>query len=169
VVSEVTDMLIRGSLLEDIAGLPVVVFPPSSLSGSSLATKYATDFIAALIALIGLVLLAAPVFIWQTASHRNYTAWWRSTRLLVRVISGQNSLVGPLRAVDGERLKPGVTGIWRTATKAPHGAREDRLDMYYLQNWSLTSDIEIMFLTVKQLPRLFRASGADVTSKEGGE
>lgn len=169
VVSEVTDMLIRGSLLEDIAGLPVVVFPPSSLSGASLATKYGADFVAAVIALAGLILLAPVVMVWQVLSYRNLGTWTRAVRLLALVMSGRRSLVGPMCMVAGERLKPGITGLWLTATDAPHETQKDRLDMYYLQNWSLTTDIEIVILSMKNLHRLFKASDGDAESKEGGE
>jgi hypothetical protein len=169
VVSEVTDMLIRGSLLGDVAGLPVVVFPPSSLSGASLATKYVVDFVAALIALGGLIGLAPAVVIWQSVSHRNYTAWTCAIRLLAKVVSGKRSLVGPLRMVNGERLKPGITGLWLTAGEVPGGTEKDGLDMYYLQNWSITTDLEIMILSMKYLPGLFEAPGSEARSKEGEE
>jgi hypothetical protein len=169
VVSEVTDMLIRGSLLEDVGGLPVVVFPPSSLSGASLATKYVVDFVAALIGLGGLIGLAPAVIIWQSLSDRNYKAWARAVRLLAKVISGKRSLVGPLRMVNGERLRPGITGLWLAAGDLPGGTEKDRLDVYYLQNWSVTTDLEIMILSMKYLSALFGASGSDATSKEGEE
>ncbi len=169
VVSEVTDMLIRGSLLEDVGGLPVVVFPPSSLSGASLATKYVVDFVAALIGIGGLIVLAPAVIIWQSLSHRNYKAWGRAIRLLAQVITGKRSLVGPLRIVNGERLRPGITGLWLAAGDLPGGTEKDRLDLYYLQNWSVTTDLEIMIISMKYLSGLFGASGGDATSKEGEE
>jgi lipopolysaccharide/colanic/teichoic acid biosynthesis glycosyltransferase len=89
--------------------------------------------------------------------------------LLAGVVSGKRSLVGPSRAVNGERLKPGITATWLTVADVSGRTRRDRLDIYYLQNWSLTADVEIMILTLKQLPSLFQASAADVTSKEGGQ
>jgi lipopolysaccharide/colanic/teichoic acid biosynthesis glycosyltransferase len=77
--------------------------------------------------------------------------------------------VGPLRMVSGERLRPGITGLWLTAGDVPGGTEKDRLDMYYLQNWSITTDLEIMILSMKYLPGLFEASGSEATSKEGEE
>jgi GT2 family glycosyltransferase len=167
VVSEVTDMLIRGSLLEDMAGVPVVVFPPASLSGANLVTKSVGDFLGALAGLAGLTVLAPAVFMVQSLTHRNYRPWARSIGQLGRVLAGKRSLVGPKDRISGERVKPGVTGIWLTAGEVVDGVGKDRLDVYYLQNWSVSSDLEIMILTLKRFPDLFRGAGPGTIDKEG--
>jgi GT2 family glycosyltransferase len=167
VVSEVTDMLIRGSLLEDMAGIPVVVFPPASLSGANLVTKYVGDFLGAFLALAGVVVLTPAVFVIQSLTHRDYSSWVNTLRQLGRVLAGKKSLVGPRDRISGERIKPGITGIWLTAGQLVDGVGKDRLDVYYLQNWSVSTDIEIMILTLKRLPDLFRAAGPSTIDKEG--
>jgi GT2 family glycosyltransferase len=167
VVSEVTDMLIRGSLLEDMAGVPVVVFPPASLSGANLVTKCVGDFLGALVALAGVVVLTPAVFVIQSFMYRNYSTWANTLRQLGRVLAGKRSFVGPRDRISGEKIKPGVTGIWLTAGELVDGVGKDRLDVYYLQNWSVSTDIEIMILTLKRLPDLFRAAGPGTIDKEG--
>jgi GT2 family glycosyltransferase len=156
VVSEVTDMLIRGSLLEEMAGIPVVVFPPASLSGANLVTKCTSDYVAAVIALAGVVLLAPAVFLIQAFTHRRYSTWINTLTQLGRVLAGERSLVGPKDRISGETIKPGITGIWLIAGGLADGVGEDKRDVYYLQNWSMSTDMEIMLMTLKRLPDLFR-------------
>lgn len=155
VVSEVTDMLIRGSQMDEIAGTPVVVFPVATLAGVRLLTKFAVDYAVALLGMLGLLLLAPAVFIWQALSHRNFGAWAGAVRSLYLVLMGRRSLVGPRHAVSGESMKAGLTGPWRVMTGQSAKVQEDRLDMYYLQNWSLSSDLEIVLLSLRGLSDLF--------------
>ena len=70
-------------------------------------------------------------------------------------MSGRRSLVGPMSPVEGESLKPGVTGIWHAAGDLPVGIRQDRLDMYYIQNWSLSMDLEIIVSSMVRISCLF--------------
>ena len=159
VVSEVTDMLIRGSLLEEMAGVPVVVFPPASLSGANLITKSIGDYLAAVVALAGVVVLGPAVVFIQALTHRNYSKWTATLTRLGLVLAGERSLVGPKHELKGERVKPGITGIWFTEREAADRAGEERRDVYYLQNWSMSTDIEIMLTSLKRLPDLFRGKG----------
>jgi hypothetical protein len=166
VVSEVTDILIRGSQLEDIGGVPVVVFPAASLSGVRLATKRVSDL---LFSLLGMVLLAAltpVVLVAQTLTYRQYTRLARSFMQFGLVLSGRMSLAGPSRAISGESLRPGITGPWLTAPRLS-GEDRDRLDVYYLQNWSLSYDVEIMLESLKQLGGLFGRRGEPGSGGEG--
>jgi lipopolysaccharide/colanic/teichoic acid biosynthesis glycosyltransferase len=71
------------------------------------------------------------------------------------VLSGRRSLVGPMSPVEGESLKPGVTGIWKASTGLPAGVADDRVDMYYVQNWSLSMDLEVIVSSVMKVARLF--------------
>jgi GT2 family glycosyltransferase len=169
VVSEVTDMLIRGSLLEDIGGVPVVVFPAATLSGARLITKYISDFLFSVLGIVVLVVLAPVVVVSQTLTYRNYSPWLRATGQLLSVIAGRRSLVGPLHSIGGERIRPGVTGVWLTTSDAGGGAQGDRMDVYYIQNWSLSFDIEIVLMSLKRLVNLFknRAKHGNI-SEEGG-
>jgi GT2 family glycosyltransferase len=160
VVSDVTDMLIRGSILEDIGGIPVVTFPPGSLSGLSLITKSVADVLGAVAAMVVLLILAVPVFLFQSLSYRNYSAWVSAVRQVGLVLSGRRSLAGPRHQVDGESVRPGITGIWLTSPGAGDESQTDRLDMYYIQNWSVSADLEIVMLTIRRLAKLFKASGS---------
>ncbi len=155
VVSEVTDMLIRGSQMDEVAGTPVVVFPLATLAGVRLLTKYAVDFVVALAGLLGLILIAPVVLVWQTLSHRNLGPWARAVEGFWLVLTGRRSLVGPRNAVVGESMKPGLTGPWRVKTGKAAKVQEDRIDMYYLQNWSVSSDLEIALLSLRGFPGLF--------------
>jgi hypothetical protein len=153
VVSEVTDILIRGSLMGEIAGIPVVMFPPTSLSGARLVSKYAADYIVSVAGIVLLVLLLPVVAVWQVLTFRNFRPWAAAMRSLGSVLSGRRSLVGPAGSVEGERLKPGITGPWLVGEASGNMERE-KLDIYYLQNWSLSTDIEIVLLTLGRIGNL---------------
>ncbi|MDK1328478.1 sugar transferase [Arthrobacter sp. zg-Y1143] len=80
------------------------------------------------------------------------------------VLIGDMSLVGPRpplqREVDGYRnrvhrrlyIKPGITGMWQTNGRSNLSWRDSvRLDLYYVENWSLTGDLIILWRTVVQM------------------
>jgi exopolysaccharide biosynthesis polyprenyl glycosylphosphotransferase len=81
---------------------------------------------------------------------------------LVNVLRGSMSLVGPRPPLPGEvaehsrdaprRLvvKPGVTGLWPISGRVELSWEESvRLDLRYVQNWSLALDALILWKTVK--------------------
>jgi exopolysaccharide biosynthesis polyprenyl glycosylphosphotransferase len=82
------------------------------------------------------------------------------------VLRGEMALVGPRPALVEEsegwspelhqrlRVKPGMTGMWQVGGRS-HASFEDytRLDLYYVDNWSLVVDLTIMAQTV---PAVFR-------------
>jgi exopolysaccharide biosynthesis polyprenyl glycosylphosphotransferase len=89
---------------------------------------------------------------------------------LVNVLRGQMSLVGPRPAVPDEvakyaehvhrRLvvKPGMTGLWQVNGRSDLSWEESvRLDLRYVENWSFTLDLQILWKTISAL---LRGSGA---------
>lgn len=83
---------------------------------------------------------------------------------LVNVIRGDMSLVGPRPALreevaefDQEHLsrldmRPGVTGLWQVeARDNPSFHVYRRLDLFYIENWSLRMDATILFGTISAL------------------
>ncbi|QSB17130.1 sugar transferase [Natronosporangium hydrolyticum] len=89
---------------------------------------------------------------------------------LVNVVRGEMSLVGPRPGLPAEvaeypsdmrrRLvvKPGVTGLWQVSGRADlTWAESMRLDLRYVENWSLTLDLVILLRTVTAV---LRRSGA---------
>ncbi|HEX8628945.1 MAG TPA: sugar transferase [Catenuloplanes sp.] len=89
---------------------------------------------------------------------------------LVNVLRGEMSLVGPRPPLPSEvahypadmhrRLvvKPGLTGLWQVSGRSDLSAEEAmRLDLRYVESWSLTLDLVIMMRTVKAV---LRAPGA---------
>ncbi|MGI8900505.1 MAG: sugar transferase [Nocardioides sp.] len=81
---------------------------------------------------------------------------------LWNVIRGDMSLVGPrpplqeevdAYGVDVHRrllVRPGVTGLWQVSGRSELSWEESvRLDLYYVDNWSLTSDLVIMAKTLR--------------------
>ena len=76
---------------------------------------------------------------------------------LWNVFVGQMSLIGPRpplrREVDGYEshvhrrlyIKPGLTGMWQVNGRSDLDGEEGvRLDLYYVENWSLIGDLVIM-------------------------
>ncbi len=82
---------------------------------------------------------------------------------LFNVLLGEMSLVGPrpLPARDVERFNtkhfirqevlPGITGLWQVSGRSDIDNFEDgvKLDVDYIENWSLLMDLKILLLTVK--------------------
>ena len=49
-------------------------------------------------------------------------------------------------------MRPGITGLWQVeARDNPSFDAYERLDVFYVQNWSLALDIVILLGTVEQL------------------
>ena len=79
---------------------------------------------------------------------------------LINVIGGSMSLVGPrpLAAIDStytgaarRRLlvRPGITGLWQVSGRSELSWDDAvRLDLYYVENWSLGLDFSILFRTI---------------------
>ncbi|MFY1689037.1 sugar transferase [Plantactinospora sp. WMMB782] len=79
---------------------------------------------------------------------------------LINVLRGEMSLVGPrpLPADDGDFLgdvrrrllvRPGITGLWQVSGRSDLSWDEAvRLDLYYVDNWSLAYDLSILWRTV---------------------
>jgi len=88
---------------------------------------------------------------------------------LLNVVRGDMSLIGPRPALPYElelyqdwhrrRLEgmPGITGLWQVSGRNQVSFDEMvRLDVQYLEDWSLTTDIGILFRTI---PVLLRGEG----------
>jgi exopolysaccharide biosynthesis polyprenyl glycosylphosphotransferase len=89
---------------------------------------------------------------------------------LINVLRGEMSLVGPRpplrREVEGYepdavrrlRVKPGLTGLWQVSGRSDLSWDESlRLDLWYVDNWSLVLDLQILFRTARAV---VRGSGA---------
>jgi exopolysaccharide biosynthesis polyprenyl glycosylphosphotransferase len=81
---------------------------------------------------------------------------------LVNVVKGDMSLVGPrpplmdeVATYHGEArlrllVRPGMTGLWQVSGRSTLNWEDTvRLDTYYVENWSLTSDMVILWKTAK--------------------
>jgi exopolysaccharide biosynthesis polyprenyl glycosylphosphotransferase len=89
---------------------------------------------------------------------------------LFNVLVGQMSLVGPRPPLPEEvaryerdvhrrlLVKPGMTGLWQVSGRSDLNWRETvRLDLFYVENWSVALDAEILW---KTLSAVVRGSGA---------
>jgi exopolysaccharide biosynthesis polyprenyl glycosylphosphotransferase len=91
--------------------------------------------------------------------------WLRASSLdelpqLINVLVGDMSLVGPrpLPAEDGDFLgdvrrrllvRPGMTGLWQVSGRSDLSWDDAvRLDLYYVDNWSLAFDLTILWRTI---------------------
>jgi exopolysaccharide biosynthesis polyprenyl glycosylphosphotransferase len=81
---------------------------------------------------------------------------------LFNVFAGNMSLVGPRPPLEREvsqydshvhrrfLVKPGVTGLWQVSGRSNLSWDDTvRLDLFYVENWSLVGDIVILWRTVK--------------------
>jgi exopolysaccharide biosynthesis polyprenyl glycosylphosphotransferase len=98
------------------------------------------------------------------------------------VLTGKMSLVGPRFALPREvahfdaelrrrtEMRPGITGLWQTeARDNPSFSAYRRLDLLYVDNWSLSLDLAILgntahAVTVRALRAIF-----PVLARKGGE
>jgi exopolysaccharide biosynthesis polyprenyl glycosylphosphotransferase len=89
---------------------------------------------------------------------------------LINVLNGDMSLVGPRPALPEEAamygdhvrrrlaVKPGITGLWQVSGRSDLTWDESiRLDLRYVENWSLMLDVHILW---KTLSAVVRGSGA---------
>ncbi len=80
---------------------------------------------------------------------------------LINVLGGAMSLVGPRPALPAEvatfdealldrhRVKPGITGLWQVESRdSPSFAAYRRLDLHYVENWSVGLDLELIARTI---------------------
>jgi lipopolysaccharide/colanic/teichoic acid biosynthesis glycosyltransferase len=85
---------------------------------------------------------------------------------LFNVVIGQMSLIGPRPMVEGEgeefpgfverrlSVKPGMTGLWQISGRSDLSEQERvRLDLYYVENWSIDQDLQILFKTAVAVVR----------------
>lgn len=81
---------------------------------------------------------------------------------LLNVLLGSMSLVGPRPQVESEvalyekshhrrlLVRPGITGLWQVSGRSDLSWEDSvRLDLYYVENWSLIGDVLLLFRTVK--------------------
>jgi lipopolysaccharide/colanic/teichoic acid biosynthesis glycosyltransferase len=81
---------------------------------------------------------------------------------LFNVLNGSMSLIGPrpplpreVAAYEGRvnrrlLIKPGITGLWQVSGRSNLSWEESvKLDLYYVENWSVTTDFVILLKTVR--------------------
>jgi lipopolysaccharide/colanic/teichoic acid biosynthesis glycosyltransferase len=101
--------------------------------------------------------------------------WLRRSSLdelpqLFNVLKGDMSIVGPRPPIPYEvedydiwhrkrlDMKPGITGLWQVSGRNQLTFEEMvRIDLFYIENWSLWLDLKIILLT---LPAVWRGDGA---------
>lgn len=89
---------------------------------------------------------------------------------ILNVLKGDMSVVGPRPPIPYEvefyeiwhrkrlDVKPGITGLWQVSGRNRLTFDEMvRIDLFYIENWSLWLDLKIILLT---LPAVFRGDGA---------
>jgi exopolysaccharide biosynthesis polyprenyl glycosylphosphotransferase len=90
---------------------------------------------------------------------------------LFNVLLGQMALVGPRMITPEEAakygrhrlnlftVKPGITGLWQVSGRSDLSYEERvRIDMYYVRNYSVWLDLQILF--IQTLPAVLKGRGA---------
>jgi exopolysaccharide biosynthesis polyprenyl glycosylphosphotransferase len=85
---------------------------------------------------------------------------------LINVVNGDMSLVGPRPALPAEvrryvpdvqrrlHVRPGMTGLWQVSGRSDLSWEDTvRLDLYYVDNWSIVQDLSIMAKTIHAVVR----------------
>ena len=55
-------------------------------------------------------------------------------------------------------MKPGLTGLWQVSGRSDVTYEERvRLDMYYIRNWSIWQDLQLL---VQTIPAVIKGKGA---------
>lgn len=81
---------------------------------------------------------------------------------IINILKGEMNLIGPrpymlneLKKLGNDlelitRVKPGITGLWQVSGRSDLSfAQRRKLDVWYIQNWSLWMDIVILIKTIK--------------------
>jgi lipopolysaccharide/colanic/teichoic acid biosynthesis glycosyltransferase len=81
---------------------------------------------------------------------------------LINVLRGDMSIVGPRPPLRSEvegygpdatrrlRVKPGLTGLWQVSGRSNLSWDETvRLDLRYVDNWSMALDLQILWRTTR--------------------
>jgi exopolysaccharide biosynthesis polyprenyl glycosylphosphotransferase len=81
---------------------------------------------------------------------------------LINVFRGDMSLIGPRPPLLSEveqyeqhvhrrfLMKPGITGLWQVSGRSNLSWEESvRLDLYYVENWSMVGDVSILWRTIR--------------------
>jgi exopolysaccharide biosynthesis polyprenyl glycosylphosphotransferase len=90
---------------------------------------------------------------------------------LFNVLKGEMSLVGPRPALPSEvadfdevllartQVLPGMTGLWQVeARESAEFSTYRRLDLFYVENWSVTLDLVVLLATLEsEVARIVRA------------
>ena len=111
---------------------------------------------------------AATGAVWATSNDDRVTSigrFLRKTRLdelpqLWNVLTGEMSLVGPRPPLPAEveqyeddmlrrlNVLPGMTGLWQVSGRSDLSWEDTvRLDLYYVDNWSMLQDLSILSKT----------------------
>jgi len=89
---------------------------------------------------------------------------------ILNVLRGELSIIGPRPPLPEEvrkyekwhkkrlNVKQGITGLWQIAGRSNLGFEEGiKLDLYYIQNWSIGMDLKIL---IKTIPAILSRRGA---------
>ena len=89
---------------------------------------------------------------------------------LFNVLRGEMTLVGPRMITKAEMdkyqkwdlnlltVRPGITGLWQVSGRSNISYEERvRLDMYYIRNWTIWLDIQLLIQTI---PAVIKGRGA---------
>jgi lipopolysaccharide/colanic/teichoic acid biosynthesis glycosyltransferase len=183
-----SDLLTHGLTLGERAGVPLVTLQRATVRGLDAVLKRALDIVGAC---MGLVLMGPPLIMMAAASRRGpfrsrfvrhcvYGAdgervdlWLLSPRIcgtplfrgvptLLRVLTGQLSLVGP-RPVSWTSnaplppaqwiigAKPGLTGPWRLTGPDSSIANQAVQDLTYIRTYSIWEDLRLLCESIRRV------------------
>jgi lipopolysaccharide/colanic/teichoic acid biosynthesis glycosyltransferase len=183
-----SDLLTHGVSIAERAGVPLVTLQRATINGLDAIMKRGLDVIGAALCLViaGPALIATavvaylnhrrPVFVrhsvygvggekidlWLLDPRISASLFLRGVPTLIRVLTGQLSLVGP-RPVpwsSGEPMppalcligaKPGLTGPWRLSGPDASLASQAVQDLTYIRTYSIWEDLRMLCATTRRV------------------
>src|SRR5205807_564649 len=148
--------------IDQVGSLPMVTLFRSPLSSAARIVKRAADLIIASLALLILAPLWLLIALLIKLDSRG-AVFYKQERVGMSIVGPRPPIPYEVESYElwhRKRLdmKPGITGLWQVSGRNRLAFDEMvRMDLYYIENWSLLLDFKIILQT---LPVMWRGEDA---------